>query len=113
MIDDKELEKKINEKLASIYDEEDVKQEKEEVKEAVIEEKNNRTIDTEKYHATRVNNDTSDYKSDYSDDEEEMLEAVDKELKEYNNSSEYKPTTMIKLDDVSEDERFFDDFFDD
>ena len=37
-------------------------------------------------------------------------EVVDKKE---NNNNEFKATSTIKLDDVNEDDKFFDDFFDD
>jgi len=83
--------------------------EKEDIKEAVIEEDNKEIKDIDSVE----NSSKVSTVENNSNDEDEMIEAVDKELKEVKNSSEYKPTTMIKLDDISEDERFFDDFFDD
>lgn len=123
LISNEELEKKINDKLASIeldekkeepkkdtikVEKKEIKVEKEEpVKEAVIEEKvvDNKNDSYEPYKATK--------------EDEELLKAIESDIKEYkpeNNkpaSNTFKPTATIKLDDVADDDKFFDDFFDD
>ena len=46
-----------------------------------------------------------------------MLKLIEKELDEYKdekqNNTQYKPTSTVKLDDLKDEDKFFDDFFDD
>lgn len=101
LISNEELEKKINDKLMNLE----------------IEDKNNKTLENIKESELVDKNDYEPFKPTLED--EELLKSIDNDLQKYkeqkndkpNNS--FKPTTAIKLDDVSEDDKFFDDFFDD
>ena len=96
-----ELEKKINEKLLELEKEEEEENERKRKEE---EEKSNN------------NKESSDdeYKPIYQEinkPNDEIIE--DAKVEEVKHNDILKPTSTIKLDDVSEDDKFFDDFFDD
>ena len=114
---DKEMEAKINSKLKEI--EETAKNEKLKQQETMY---NDNFEEKEVANSKDANYDPYVGKSDYepyvvTDEDEEMLKVIENEiegLKENNNNNNsFKPTSTIKLDSVSDDERFFDDFFDD
>ena len=54
-----------------------------------------------------------------SKEDEELLKSLEYDLHQYKETKEepknntMKPTPTIKLDDVSDEDKFFDDFFDD
>ncbi len=100
IISNEELEKKINDKLNNLDFDEDIKNEDKEIKET----KNN----DERFEP---------YKD--SKEDEELLKSLEYDLHQYKETKEepknntMKPTPTIKLDDVSDEDKFFDDFFDD
>ena len=64
----------------------------------------------------------SDTSSEYepykiSSEDEEMLKLIEKELSDYKEEkqkdAQFKPTSTVKLDDLKDEDKFFDDFFDD
>ena len=98
LISDEELERKINEKLSNISLDDDLdKKEEKEVKEE--------SYDYEPFKPSR--------------EDEELLKSIENNLNKYKEEKKKeeintsKPTTAIKLDDISEDDKFFDDFFED
>jgi len=95
MFSNEELERKINEKLLALDEEEKRKEQ-------------------EKKEETKIpvpNIDSNAKKTDFLKTMDDDLLNNDNQNKKFD---EYmKPTSTIKLDDVSEDDKFFDDFFDD
>ena len=104
IISNEELEKKINEKLNSLKDDD------EEIKD------NNVKEEKKEEEKPKIEN-FEPYKS--SKEDEELLKSIENDLHKYKeektniNNNNIKPTSTIKLNDVSEDDKFFDDFFDD
>jgi hypothetical protein len=101
IISNEELERKINDKLSnmSLDDEIEDKISKEE---------------------KEIQKELDDYEPFVpSKEDEELLKSMEDSLGKYKaeqkqeQDSLYKPTSAIKLDDISEDDKFFDDFFDD
>ena len=132
ILDDIDIEKKVNDKLSNIYlDELDEKDKKENINTSYNVKKEQQN-DMEKEPIDAVyeeldNEDTSkqpkelkpiDYEP-YKENEEDkkMIEMIEKEVSEYKEEKEknnmFKPTTTIKLEDAMEDDEFFDNFFDD
>lgn len=132
ILDDIDIEKKVNDKLSNIYlDELDEKDKKENINTSYNVKKEQQN-DMEKEPIDAVyeeldNEETSkqpkelkpiDYEP-YKENEEDkkMIEMIEKEVSEYKEEKEknnmFKPTTTIKLEDAMEDDEFFDNFFDD
>ena len=90
------MEEKINNRLQEI--EKNAKKAAEEEKKKI---ENNKSYEYEPYK--------------YTEDDEKILNMIENEVvdKKENNNNEFKATSTIKLDDVNEDDKFFDDFFDD
>ena len=132
---DKELDKKIEEKVDksvnSIGEKLDTRVDN-------LEEKlDNRADDIEEKLDTKVSDieekindkvDSLDNKGEYNKyydyepykintEDEEMVKIIENELnglkEERKTNTQFKPTSTIKLDDLKDDEKFFDDFFDD
>ena len=104
LISNEELERKINDKLSSISLDDDELDDN-------LEEK----IEQEEKD---VKEELDDYEPFVpSKEDEELLKSIENNIKKYNEEkkqdSSFKPTSAIKLDDISEDDKFFDDFFDD
>ncbi len=117
LIDNSEIERKVNEKLSNTAIES--QQEKEETKnyQEVIKPKEEVK---ESNPSTPKDSDVELLNFFDNDDDEEVLDMIEKgmpELKETQKPEEkvgnFKPTPTIKLDDVADDDKFFDDFFDD
>ena len=108
LISNEELEKKINDKLASM--------ELEEKKEEPVKD----TIKVEKKEVKEEPKQDDSYEPfKPSKEDEELLKKLENDINTYKReenkptSNTFKPTSTIKLDDVADDEKFFDDFFDD
>lgn len=100
-ISNSELERKINEKLQAL----DMEEEEEKRKEEQLEEE--KIVETEPERIVVTEPPKEDFLKSIEDDftEKTIIEDKPKEA--------FKPTSTIKLDDASEDDKFFDDFFDD
>ena len=103
LISNEELERKINDKLSSLSIEEEKEEPKIEKEEKEI--KKEISDDYEPFVPTK--------------EDEELIKSIENNLKQYKEEkqqekdSQFKPTSAIKLDDISDDDKFFDDFFDD
>ena len=76
------------------------------------------SIESKKEMETDLDIDKEDYDPfKISEEDKEMVKLIEKELNEENEdkttNTKYKPTSTIKLDDLADDDKFFDDFFDD
>ncbi len=97
---EKDIDRKINEKIKDEIDNKLKKQ---------IEEQIDNTV-TEKVDEKIDDLNFGQYLVD--DEDEEMINYLEEKDKK-EKASTFKPTSTIKLDDVADDEKFFDDFFDD
>ena len=97
---DKEMEAKINSKLQEI-DNNAKKAAKVEVKKEVAK-------------AKEEINDLNDYEPfKVTEEDEKMLDMIEGKLGEVKKDNNFKPTSTVKLDDVADNDKFFDDFFED
>ena len=126
---DKELDRKIDKKISEAVD--SVNKKVDEIDEKVdtkindVEEKLDKkienvedSIESKKDMETDLNIDKEDYDPfKISEEDKEMVKLIEKELNEEKEdkttNTKYKPTSTIKLDDLADDDKFFDDFFDD
>ncbi len=149
LLDNEELEKKINEKLSSMAIEEeklkkdikedvkeDIKKEiKEDIKEDIEEDISNKIKEEVEDKVTeKVKEEIKDNYEPYNStkEDEELLKKIESDIQRYqneqnknvqnnnvqnnnvqNNINSFKPTSTIKLDDLEDEYKFFDDFFDD
>lgn len=111
---DLELEKKINSKLLELEREEEEEKARKEKEAQEIE------LDARKdFGLTDALYEEKPKPSIMKPDNNELLKKIDEEMKheemqrEQSSNNIMRPTSTIKLDDVSEDDKFFDDFFDD
>lgn len=130
LLDDIDIEKKVNDKLSNIYleDEED----KENINTSYnVKKEQSKAVEKEPVDAIYEELDDEEeipkppkeikpisyepYKE--NDEDKKMIEMIEKQVNEYKEEKEknnmFKPTSTIKLEDVAEDDEFFDNFFDD
>lgn len=128
LLDDIDIEKKVNDKLSDLYLDEEVKEEKvvpsyKENKETSIRKQEKEPIEAvyeEIKHDQEKQKTPKEIKYEpyeENDEDKKMIEMLEQQVNEYKEEKEknniFKPTTTIKLDEVADDEKFFDNFFDD
>lgn len=130
LLDDIDIEKKVNDKLSDFYLDEE--QEDKEEKVVPTYNKNNETTvkitkkepieavyEEVKYDSKKEKESQSIEYEPYeeNDEDKKMIELLEEQVNEYKQEKDknnmFKPTNTIKLDDVAEDDEFFDNFFDD
>ncbi len=97
---DKEMEEKINSKLQEI-DNNAKQAAKDEAKKEVAKVKDEMS-EINDYEPFKV-----------TEEDEKMLDMIEGKLGEVKKDNNFKPTSTVKLDDALENDKFFDDFFED